>query len=191
MFLTTTEADEIEAHVAGIEARTGVQIVAAVVGKSDTYVELPWKAFALGVSAAALASVTVDALRPEWTTANTAIIQAVIVLGAGGAVALLAIFVPAFARLFLRAARAEAEVRQYAQSMCLQRQIFATPGRTGVLVIGQPLRTADRDPRRYGLPRSRECSRLERDYRANDAVASPRSPLSGPSAGAHGSSTSC
>jgi putative membrane protein len=135
MFLTTTEADEIEAHVAGIEARTGVQIVAAVVGKSDTYVELPWKAFALGVSAAALASVTVDALRPAWTTANTAIIQAVIVLGAGGAVALLAIFVPAFARLFLRAARAEAEVRQYAQSMCLQRQIFGTPGRTGVLVL--------------------------------------------------------
>ena len=135
MFLTTTEADEIETQVAGIEARTGVQIVAALVGKCDAYVELPWKAFALGVSAAALATVSADALRPEWTTANTAVIQAVIVLGAGAAVALLAIFVPGFARLFLRTARAEAEVRQYGQSMYLQRQIFATPDRKGVLVL--------------------------------------------------------
>jgi putative membrane protein len=112
-----------------------VQIVAAVVGKSDAYLELPWKAFALGVSAAALATVTADALRPQWTTSNTAIIQAAIVLGAGAACALLAIFVPAFARLFLRVVRAEGEVRQYAQSMCLDRQIFATPGRRGVLVF--------------------------------------------------------
>ena len=48
MFLTKTEADAIDARVAAVESRTGVQIVTAVVGKSDTYVELPWKAFALG-----------------------------------------------------------------------------------------------------------------------------------------------
>ncbi len=119
MFLTSAEADEIEAQVAGIESRTGVQVVTAVVGKSDTYVELPWKAFALGASVAALATVAVDTLRPQWATSNTAVVQAGIILGAGAAAALLAVFVPAFARVFLRAVRAEVEVRQYAQSMCL------------------------------------------------------------------------
>ena len=135
MFLTAAEADDIAKHVAGIEARTGVQIVTAVVGKSDTYVELPWKAFALGASMAALAAVTADAVRPQWATSNTALVQAGIILGAGAVAALLAVFVPSFARLFLRAVRAEVEVRQYAQSMCLTRQIFTTPGRRGVLVL--------------------------------------------------------
>jgi putative membrane protein len=135
MFLTPAEADQIEAQVAGIESRTGVHIVAAVVGKSDTYVELPWKAFALGASVAALAAVTADALRPQWATSNMAVIQAGIVLGAGAVGALLAVFVPAFARLFLRAVRAELEVRHHAKSMFLDRQIFATPGRSGVLVL--------------------------------------------------------
>jgi putative membrane protein len=135
MFLTPAEADEIEAQVARVKSRTGVQIVAAVVGKSDTYVELPWKAFALGASVAALASVAADALRPQWATSNTAAIQAGIVLGAGAVGALLAVFVPAFARLFLRAVRAELEVRQHAKAMFLDRQIFATPSRSGVLVL--------------------------------------------------------
>jgi putative membrane protein len=110
-------------------------VVTAVVGKADTYAELPWKAFALGTSLSALVTVTADALRPQWATSNSAMIQAGIILGAGAAGALLAVFVPAFARLFLRAVRAEVEVRQYAQSLCLERQIFATPDRRGVLVL--------------------------------------------------------
>lgn len=135
MYLTSTEADEIEAHVAGIESRTGVQIVTAVVGKSDIYIELPWKAFALGASVAALVMVTADTWRPDWATADIARLHAVTVLGAGAVSALLAVFVPSFGRLFLRATRRDLEVRLHAQSLFLQREIFATPGRTGALVL--------------------------------------------------------
>ena len=44
-------------------------------------------------------------------------------------------FVRGFARLFLSAHRAEAEVRQYAESLFLRRELFATGGRTGVLLL--------------------------------------------------------
>lgn len=135
MFLPGAEAQAVEAAVARIEARTGVQIVTAVVGKSDTYVELPWKAFALGASLAAFAGVAADLWRPQWVTAATPLVDAVTVLAAGAALALLAMFVPPFARLFLRVHRAEVEVRQHAQSLFLRRQLFSTPARTAVLIL--------------------------------------------------------
>jgi putative membrane protein len=56
-------------------------------------------------------------------------------LAAGAACALLCVAVPGFARLFLEAHRAEVEVRQYAQSLFLSREVFATRGRTGVLLL--------------------------------------------------------
>ena len=135
MFLTTAEADAIDAQVARVESRTGVQIVTAVVGKSDTYVELPWKAFTLGASLAAFGVVAADAWRPEWVTASTALLHVVTILGVAGACALLAVFVPAFGRLFLRATRRDLEVRHYAQSMFLTRELFSTRQRTSVLVL--------------------------------------------------------
>src|SRR5438034_847057 len=69
MFLTDAEADAINAQVAGVESRTGVEVATAVVGKSDTYVELPWKAFALGASLASFGVVIADVWRPDWVTA--------------------------------------------------------------------------------------------------------------------------
>jgi putative membrane protein len=135
MFLTAAEADAIDAQVARVESRTGVQIVTAVVGKSDNYVELPWKAFALGASLAAFGVVAADTWRPEWVTANTALLHVVAILGVAVACALLAVFVPAFGRLFLRATRRDIEVRHYAQSLFLTRELFRTRQRTGVLVL--------------------------------------------------------
>jgi putative membrane protein len=135
MFLSAAEAGAIADHVARIESRAGVQIVPAVVGKSDTYVELPWKAFALGASMAAFATVVADAWRPDWITAGTALLHAVMILAVGGASALLAVFVPSFARLFLRATRRDLEVRHHAQSLFLTRELFRTRQRLGVLVL--------------------------------------------------------
>jgi putative membrane protein len=135
MFLNQVEADAIDAQVAGVESRTGVEVVTAIVGKSDTYVELPWKAFAMGASGAAFAVVIADVWRPEWVTAATALLHAVTILGAGAASALLAVFVPAFGRLFLRATRVEVEVRQHAESLFLTRELFRTSQRTAVLVL--------------------------------------------------------
>ncbi|HEY3381074.1 MAG TPA: TPM domain-containing protein [Vicinamibacterales bacterium] len=135
MFLTTAEADAIDAAVARVESRTGVQVVTAIVGKSDAYVELPWKAFALGASLAACAVVIADATSPEWITARTALLHAVTILGIAAACALLAVFVPPFGRLFLRKTRRDVEVRQYAESLFLKHEMFGTRRRTSVLVF--------------------------------------------------------
>jgi putative membrane protein len=135
MFLSQAEAESIDRSIARIEARAGVQIVTAVVGKADSYAELPWIAFALGVSVAALAAVVVDWLRPDWISAQIALLHTVTMLAAGAASALTAVFVPAYARLFLRPALRDLEVRHYAESLFLRRELFRTRARTGILIL--------------------------------------------------------
>lgn len=134
-FLDHGESAALEAQIAGLEAQTGVQVVTAVIGKADSYVELPWKAFALGVSAAGLVVVVADALWPRWTGASEALISAVSILGTGAASALLAVVAPAYARLFLRATRRDLEVRHYAQALFLRRELFVTKQRNGILLL--------------------------------------------------------
>ena len=134
-FLDQCESAALEQAIAGLEAQTGVQLVTAVIGKADSYVELPWKAFALGASAAGLVLVIADALWPRWTGASEALISAVSILGIGAASALLAIVAPAYARLFLRATRRDLEVRHYAQAFFLRRELFATKERNGILLL--------------------------------------------------------
>jgi putative membrane protein len=135
MLLSKTEADAIEARSVELEARIGVQVIAAITAKADAHVELPWKAFALGAVLAGLAMVIADALRPQWLTANAALIDTVTILSGGGASALLAIFIPAYARLFLRSTRRDAEVRRYAEALFLRRELFKTRERNGVLIL--------------------------------------------------------
>jgi putative membrane protein len=125
----------LDALVSRVESETGVQIVTAVVGRSDSYVELPWKAFALGASLAAFGLVLADMLRPHWTLATTALLHVTTVLGVAGASALLSIFAPIYARLFLRDTRREEEVRKYAQALFLEHGLFATRRRTAVLIL--------------------------------------------------------
>ena len=48
---------------------------------------------------------------------------------------LASVYVPAFARLFLRDSRATLEVSQYAKVQFLERELFATPERTAILVL--------------------------------------------------------
>ena len=110
-------------------------MVPAVVGKSDSYAELPWTAFALGSSLAAFALVVGDAWRPHWTVSATALLHALAILGAGAASALAAVFIPPYARLFLRSIRSAAEVRQYAESLFLRHRLYATRRRTCILIL--------------------------------------------------------
>ena len=135
-FLTGPESAAIEAQVAGVESRTGVQIVTAVVGKSDTYVELPWKAFALGASLAAFGVVLAETVRPEWVTARTALLHAVTILGVAAASALLAVFVPAV-RAGCSCAPPGATSRcGSTRSRCFSRASCSAPRRrTSVLVL--------------------------------------------------------
>ena len=135
VFLSQGEADAIEAKIADIEKAADVQIVVAIVGKADAYIELPWKAFALGSALAALALVITDAIRPDWPATHLALSHAVTVLAAGATFALVAIYVPAFGRLFLRTTRRDQEVHQHAQALFLRRELFATRSRNGVLLL--------------------------------------------------------
>ena len=135
MFLTRAELDAVDARIAEIEAATGVEIVASVIGKADAYPELPWKAFALGTALTALALAVVDALAPAWPLPQGALVVGVAILGVGAVLALAAVFAPGFARLFLRATRRELEVRQYAQALFLERELFRTKTRTGILLL--------------------------------------------------------
>jgi len=133
--LNNEERNRLHQHVAEIEKRTGAQIVFAVIERSDNYDELPWKAFALGVSIACLVVGAANYLRPEWSSGTDVIIAVVAMLAAGAGLALLAVGVPALARLFLAGQRASVEVRQYAESLFLAHELFATRSRSGILLL--------------------------------------------------------
>jgi len=129
--LTDTERGRIDAAVRALEERHGLQLVVAVVQRSDSYEELPWKACAFGVSTAAGLLMVMLAggggFEPLATIA--------ILLASGATAALLTVFWPACARLFLSRYRAATEVHQYAQSMILENGIFATPDHKALLLL--------------------------------------------------------
>ena len=133
--VTADEAAAIERSVAAFEARTGVEIVAAVERRSDLYPEVPWRAFALGASLAALGALAGTLLRPDWTTPGALLAQAATILGVGALAALASMLVPGFGRLFIRDGRMHEEVRQRAEVVFLARELFATPGRDAILVL--------------------------------------------------------
>ena len=133
--LSDHEHSRLDERIAEAEKRTKAQIVLAVIKRSDAYAELPWKAFALGASIAGLLVFILDLLFYYWISHAMALVAVGVTLAAGAALALLTVFVPGFARLFLSAHRAELEVRQYAESLFLTREIFATGGRTGILLL--------------------------------------------------------
>jgi putative membrane protein len=135
MFLTNAEANAIAARIAAIEARTGIQVVVAVVGRAARYPEARWKAFALAVTFAAAGVVAWTWLQPGWGDAGATFGGIVAILGAGIASALIATWSARCERLFVRHNRAEAEVRQHAEGLFLARDLFATPSRTAVLLV--------------------------------------------------------
>lgn len=135
MYFTADEEGRIRSAIGQIEAKTGVQVLAEVIGKADHYPEAPWKAFALAGSLASLGLAVQGAVDPPWLGAVHAAIYAIVVLGVGAVAALATAMLPAFARLLIPSARLEGEVEQYARACFLEREVFGTRGRTGVLVL--------------------------------------------------------
>ncbi len=133
--MNRVEADAIEARIAQVEARTGAQVVTAIVGRSDAYPELAWKAFALGAAIAALAVVMLDVARPDWMSVYAVWANVTPILGVGAANAILALVLPSYAHLYLNRVRCHGEVRQAAQATFLERQLFKTRARNGVLLF--------------------------------------------------------
>ncbi len=132
--LNDQERRHLDQRIAQAEKRTGAQIVLAVIERSDDYPELPWKAFALGAALAGLAVALLDLL-PGWSSSFAVLQSVTATLAAGAVCALLCVSVPDFARLFLDANRADMESRQYAESLFLSRELFATSQRTGILLL--------------------------------------------------------
>jgi len=133
--LNDEERDRLNQYVADAEKHTGAQIVLAVVNRGDAYAEIPWKAFALSASLAGLLTFVMNLLYPLTSPVTAALLAIVMMLAAGAGFALLTVFVPDFARLFLPAHRAEIETRQYAESLFLSRQLFAARERKAVLLL--------------------------------------------------------
>lgn len=129
------DAKWVERAIAGVEAATGVQVVAAIVPRADDYPEATWRAFALAAALAALAAVWLDVGRPDWATPRVLLGQALAILAAGGLAAIAARALPVVRRLFVREARARHAVRQCAERLFLARELFATPGRDAVLIL--------------------------------------------------------
>lgn len=126
MPLGNPDKTSISERAERLEARTGVEVVAAVVGRCDAYPEIPWKAFALFASLSALASVA-------WPVG--AVPAALTILLMGAAAALAAVFIPPFARCFAGRARREAEARQYAAAFFLDHALSRTQRRNAILVL--------------------------------------------------------
>ncbi|MCC7327104.1 MAG: hypothetical protein IT521_09905 [Burkholderiales bacterium] len=135
MLLTPSEAQAIEDRVAALEKARGVEVVTLVTTRSDDYPETVWTAFAFGAALTALAVTAADWLHPDGFADGSALPSTLAILGVGALCALVCVYVPAATRLFLRGSRATQEVDQHARVQFLERQLFATPARTSILLL--------------------------------------------------------
>ena len=135
VFLDADAEAAVKQRAAAVEKATGVEVVAAVIARADSYPEIPWKAFALGASLAAAAAAATALLAPRWEAAEAVVETVVAVLAAGGVMALATIWIAPLARLFLPRSRREAEVLQSAQAMFLEAGLTRTRRRDGILVL--------------------------------------------------------
>jgi len=125
----------LDKQIAETEKQTGAQIVLASVLRSDSYLEIPWKAFAIGVSIASLLTIVMDLFVLHWLTGILILISVLVILAAGAIFALLSVLFPGFARLFLSSQRKETETLQYAESLFLSHELFSTEERRGILFL--------------------------------------------------------
>jgi len=135
MILSETDRDHMNHLVAETEKRLGIQIVLAVVRRSDSYAEIPWKAFAIGTAISGLLLFILNLVQPFWYSTTLVLYSIAATLALGAFLSLLVILIPGCARGFLSAHRAEEEVKQFAESVFLLHELFATRNRTGVLLF--------------------------------------------------------
>ena len=128
MILSARDQQSITARVAALEKALGVEVVTLVTAKSDNYPEAVWKAFALGASLTALAVVVAEVLRPDWVSAGAVLSAVLAILGVGATCALAAVYVPAFARLFLRESRAGARGGAVRAGAVPRAELWPAPG---------------------------------------------------------------
>jgi putative membrane protein len=133
--LDPAQLRNVEERVRAVEGRTGVQIVVAAIERADVYHGLRWRAFALGAAVSGAAIALGGALRPWLVPEPAPFWSAAVVLATGVICALAATFSPTVARFLLEPLRGQAEVRQRAGLLFLERELFATRERNCVLLL--------------------------------------------------------
>jgi putative membrane protein len=135
LILSHNDRSQLEKRIAEAENLTKTQIVLATVKRCDSYMEIPWKTFALCASVAALGVFLLNFMLPVWQSNSLILFSMVVILASGAFFALLTVRFHGLARLFLSRNRAETETRQYAESLFLTKELFATRERTGILLL--------------------------------------------------------
>lgn len=133
--LSDHDRSRLDTLISDVEKSTKTQIVLALIQRSDSYAELPWKAFALGASFSGLVVFILDVISFDWGPGISVIAVIAGILAGGAVFALLTVLIPGIAKLFLSTSRAEVEVHQYAESLFLSRELFATRKRVGILML--------------------------------------------------------
>ena len=103
--------------------------------RSDSYAEIPWKAFALGASITGLVTIFVNLVVGRWLTEILILFSVAEILAVGLIFLLLSVLFPGFARLFLSSHRKATETMQYAESLFLSHELFSTEDRRGILLL--------------------------------------------------------
>jgi putative membrane protein len=133
--LSDDERYLLDKRIAEAEMKTKAQIVLATVKRSDSYTEIPWKAFAFGISISGFIVFLLGLLVLRWITDSMILFSVAVILASGVILVLLTLLFPGFARLFLSDSRKETETLQYAESLFLSHELFATEGRRGILLL--------------------------------------------------------
>ena len=133
--LSGADRSLLDRRIAETEKQTRAQIVLASVLRSDSYAEIPWKAFAIGASLASLILILLDLFVFGWVTNSLILSSLAAILATGAIFALLSVFLPGFGRLFLSNQRKETETMQYAESLFLSNELFSTEDRRGILLL--------------------------------------------------------
>lgn len=133
--LNDNERNILNELVVQAEEQTRAQIVLAVVKRCDNYAEIPWKAFAIGASGAGFAVFALDLLTVRWITDTLVLFSVIAILATGAFFSLLTVIFPWLTRLFISKNRRETETLQYAESLFLSRELFATEERRGILLL--------------------------------------------------------
>src|SRR5512132_261264 len=92
-------AREVEARIASIEQRCGVQIVCAVHRRSDTYPEAPGHAFALSAVVTGAILVWLNLLNPVWADSGVLVADLFVIVGMAVLGGLLTLVWPWWARV--------------------------------------------------------------------------------------------
>jgi len=133
--LNEKDRNILDKLISEAEEKTNAQIVLATIKRCDNYTEVPWKAFAIGSSLSCLVIFLLDLLIFRWITGTAILFSVAAILITGAVFSLLTVFLPYFAGLFISGSRMETETYQYAESLFLSRELYATEGRRGILLL--------------------------------------------------------